>query len=251
MTKGGKYMFCKNCGKPNEDGSKFCSSCGYNLEEEVTGEVTISEETNENTVSEETEKVVPESNTDLDKIKEKATEIGSELKEKVANIDVDEAKDQAKNFAENEVKNYKNFKNLTLKQKLIRIVIPVIVLIIIISIIVPKGPSDEDYISSARTAVSEKLKSPATAMYSNEKIVDEDDYGRVLVTLTVDSQNSFGAYVRENYAIVIKSYDTSTDKFVFYPTATQHWSSEFDFLEDELIEAAKKSANWNEPLEND
>ena len=29
-------MFCKNCGKPNEDGSKFCSSCGYNLEEEVT-----------------------------------------------------------------------------------------------------------------------------------------------------------------------------------------------------------------------
>lgn len=141
---------------------------------------------------------------------------------------------------------YKNFKNLSLKQKLIRIAIPVIVLVIIISILVPNGPSDEDYISSARAAVSDTLKSPATATYSNEKIVDEDDYGRVLVTLTVDSQNSFGAYIRTNYAVVIGSYDTSTDEFVYYPNGIQTWTD--NYLEELCIESAKTAANWNEPL---
>ncbi len=234
-------MFCKNCGKENDDDAKFCTSCGCNLGEEAKEEVT--------TVAEDTEKTASESSVDLDKIKEKATEIGNEIKEKVSDIDVDEVKNKAKGFAENEVKNYKNFKNLTLKQKLIRIAVPVLVFIIVFSIIMPKGPSDEDYISSARTAVSEKLKSPATAVFSDETIVDKDDYGRVLVTLTVDAQNSFGAYVRENYAVVIKSYDTSTDKFVYYPNSVQHWTD--DYLEEALIEGAKMAANWNEPLEED
>lgn len=241
-------MFCKKCGKENDADAKFCTSCGYNLGEEVTSAEEAKENTETN-VTQETEKTVSENNIDLDKIKEKATEIGGEIKEKVSNIDVDEVKDQAKNFAENEVKNYKNFKNLSLKQKLVRIAIPVIVLIIIISILIPNGPSDEDYIADAKTAVSEKLKSPATAMYSNEKIVDEDDYGRVLVTLTVDAQNSFGAYVRENYAVVIESHDTSTDKFVYYPNGIEHWTE--DYLEEVCIEGAKMAANWNEPLEDD
>ena len=182
-------------------------------------------------------------------MKEKASEIGSELKEKVSNIDVDEVKDQAKNFAENEVKNYKNFKNLSLKQKLIRIAVPVIILIIVISIFVPNGPSDEDYISGAKTAISKQLISPATATYSNEKIVEKDDYGRVLVTLSVDSQNGFGAYVRNNYAVVIESYDTGTDEFVYYPNGITGWTS--DFSKEFSIEAAKLAANWNEPLEDD
>lgn len=241
------------------------------VKEEATNAEEQKEDT-ENLVVEEIEKTASESNSELDKVKEKASEIGneikekissvdvdelkekaseigSELKEKVSNIDVDEVKDQAKNFAENEVKNYKNFKNLSLKQKLIRIAIPVIVLIIIISILIPNGPSDEDYIADAKTAVSKMLKSPATAMYSNEKIVEKDDYGRVLVTLTVDAQNSFGAYVRENYAVVIESHDTSTDKFVYYPNGIEHWRE--DYLEEVCIEGAKMAANWNEPLEDD
>lgn len=28
-------MFCKFCGKPNDDGAKFCSSCGNDLEADV------------------------------------------------------------------------------------------------------------------------------------------------------------------------------------------------------------------------
>jgi len=28
-------MFCKFCGKPNEDGAKYCSSCGNDMEAEV------------------------------------------------------------------------------------------------------------------------------------------------------------------------------------------------------------------------
>lgn len=254
-------MFCKNCGKPNDEDAKYCTFCGRNLrkeekEEAITPEAEIEDTKETATVSMKTEQeseTLPKEvisaateNIEFEKLKEKAIDIGNDIKEKISNIDVDEVKDKAKNFAVNEVENYKNFKNLSLKQKLIRIAAPAIILIIIILIFVPKGPSDEDYILCAHSAVSDLLKSPSTATYSNEEVVEKDDYGRVLVTLSVDSQNSFGAYVRTNFAVVIESYDTSTEKFVYYPNGIQKWTD--DYLKEVCIEGAKIAANWNEPL---
>lgn len=144
---------------------------------------------------------------------------------------------------------YKTFGKLSLMNKIVHITLPLIIVILALGFWGDDGATDEDYISSAKTAVSEQLKAPSTASYSDVKIVDKDEYGRVLVTMAVDAQNGFGAYIRSYYAVVIKSYDTDTDRFVYYPNAIQRWTT--SGYEDIYIEAAKNAVNWDEPLEED
>lgn len=144
---------------------------------------------------------------------------------------------------------YKNFNKLSLMNKIVHIALPLIIVVLTLGFWSGDSATDEDYMSSAKTAVSSQLKAPSTASYSDVKIVDKDDYGRVLVTMAVDAQNGFGAYVHSYYAVVIKSYDTDTDKFVYYPNAIQRWTT--SGYEEIYIEAAKDAVNWGEPLEED
>lgn len=204
-------MFCKNCGKQNDDDAKFCTSCGCNLGEEVKEEATTAEETKENTettVAEEPEKTVSESNTDLGKIKEKASDIGneikekissvdvdelkekasamgSEIKEKVSNIDVDDVKNKTKSFAENEVKNYKNFKNLSLKQKIIRIAIPLFIFVIAFAIF--SGDNKEEIAVQCAVAQVDKQTFGKYVEIYDPVCVDSDGKGRYIVTVTSEN----------------------------------------------------------------
>lgn len=55
--------------------------------------------------------------------------------------------------------------------------------------------------------VLQKLKSPASAKFDNIEIIEQDYQGRVLLDVTVDSQNSFGAMVRTDLWVVLHPYN--------------------------------------------
>lgn len=123
-------------------------------------------------------------------------------------------------------------------------------IILVCSLIFSGGTaSDDDYISAAKTVISKQLKAPSTAIYSDEKIEAQDDYGRTIVSLTVESQNSFGGYVTNSCYILIESYDTDEDTFI-YNEVTGVYLSEFgDRYADTYIDKLKESTDWNKPLE--
>ena len=173
-----------------------------------------------------------------------AEDMEKELKENKEKRKSDTTK-KALNF----LSQYKSFGSLSLKDKILHIALPLVIIFVLIGIFSSGGASDEDYISCAQTVINQQLKSPSTATYSNAKVVEKDDYGRVLVTLCVDAQNSFGAYIRNYYAIVIEEYDPDTEKFDYYPNGITRWTDEQ--LEDIYIDSAKAASHWNEPIEND
>lgn len=79
----------------------------------------------------------------------------------------------------------------------------------------------QDYLSAeacvrAQEAVRAKLKAPATASFPSCGEVKSDDNGtRFFVTGSVDSENSFGAKVRAQYAVMLStaaSGDLQVDK---------------------------------------
>ena len=109
--------------------------------------------------------------------------------------------------------------------------------------------SDSDYISAARTVISKQLKAPSTAIYSNEKIEAQDDYGRTIVSLTVESQNTFGGYVTDTCYVLIESYDTDEDTFIHNPVTGVYISDFGDRYADTYIEKLKESTDWDKPLE--
>lgn len=133
---------------------------------------------------------------------------------------------------------------------LVFIAIIIGVIILVCSLIFGGGAaSDDDYISAAKTVISKQLKAPSTAIYSDEKIEAQDDYGRTIVSLTVESQNSFGGYVTNSCYVLIESYDTDEDTFT-YNKATGVYVSEFgDSFADTYIEQLKESTEWDKPLE--
>lgn len=134
-------------------------------------------------------------------------------------------------------------------QRIWKFVAAGIVIYFLISLFSCGRVKDEDYISSAQTVISKNLAAPATAEFSNGKVVDKDKYGRALVTITVDAQNGFGAYLRHNYAVVIFSYNKKTDEFSFDESCIVDLDN--DELSDLTVEYLKTRSNWNEPLESD
>jgi hypothetical protein len=60
---------------------------------------------------------------------------------------------------------------------------------------------DADSIASAHVAVPDYLKSPSTADFVGDDVVEEDDDGGYVVTGSVDCQNGFGATVRVDYTV--------------------------------------------------
>lgn len=59
-----------------------------------------------------------------------------------------------------------------------------------------------EYQVIAQDAVKKKLKAPATADFDNLKVL-KDKSGSVLITGTVDAQNSFGAKIRNSFMVTV------------------------------------------------
>lgn len=71
-------------------------------------------------------------------------------------------------------------------------------------------------IGCAKTLISNNLKSPSTAIWGKTEKVDEDNYGRCLVYVSVEAQNGFGGYVKSDYFVVLQ-YVESDGKFTYKP----------------------------------
>jgi len=56
-----------------------------------------------------------------------------------------------------------------------------------------KVDADRHAIGCAETLVRSNLKDPSSAMFSNEEIIDSDDYLRYIIKLTVSATNSLGS----------------------------------------------------------
>ncbi|MDL2289443.1 YARHG domain-containing protein [Clostridia bacterium OttesenSCG-928-F22] len=63
--------------------------------------------------------------------------------------------------------------------------------------------SDEEYLKCAKSLALERLKAPSTANIIDAIMEEKDSYGRALITVVVDAQNSVGTYLRTNFCIVI------------------------------------------------
>lgn len=147
------------------------------------------------------------------------------------------------------ISEYKNFKELELMNKILHIAVPIICLILLFNIFGGGQGSKQDYIDCAKTVVSRQLRSPSTAMFYGEEILDEDKYGRVLVRICVEAQNGFGGYVKNTFLVVITDYNDSTEEFI-HGNAISYDVGE-EWLEDGFIEQAKSASNWGEPLSED
>ena len=106
--------------------------------------------------------------------------------------------------------------------------------------------ANEHYISCAKQLVSQQLKSPATAMYSECDVKEIDEYGRILVSMTVDSQNGFGGYLRTYAIVILQEYDFDTDEFTYNTHfSVQFYNNQADM--ETTIDLAKELNSWGEP----
>lgn len=79
------------------------------------------------------------------------------------------------------------------------------------------SPATTDTIvSCAKTLISNNLKSPATAIWGKSEKVDEDNYGRCLVYVSVEAQNGFGGYIKSDYFVILQ-YVKSNGEFTYSP----------------------------------
>ncbi len=58
-------------------------------------------------------------------------------------------------------------------------------------------------IEKCKETVLNRLKSPVSAQFNNITIVEEDDYGKVILDVSVDSQNGFGAMIRSDFWVIL------------------------------------------------
>lgn len=106
---------------------------------------------------------------------------------------------------------------------------------------------DEEYIDVAITIVSNHLKSPSSADYVDAKVKEKDAYGRAVVFLSVDAQNSFGAMIRTHFCIVIRGINSDGTGDYRESTAIMTYDQG---QENNVAEYLKKQNNFGEPDEN-
>ena len=238
-------MYCPNCGKELQEGAKFCLECGAKI---GVSDTTASQS------SSETEKPVYTGNAPSEKSSAQSA----------LDSDTVIVNNSTSNIQNNPVavppKRKKGKKVLLI---LLLILIPLIIYGVFSdsgdgesdssnksSFFVSDEISDETYISCAKQVVAEQLRSPGSAIFSNCEVMEKDDYGRVLVVGYVDSQNGFGATLRNGFAVVITNYDKETERFS-YSRSFELWKWEFDYLKDTTIENVKSNSQWNEPKETE
>lgn len=204
-------MFCKYCGKEVGE-SKFCNNCGHEIENEKHNEITSikNDSSDKNGIFKMNETKTEDNNQDRD-------------------ITGKSEKPKKKN-----------------KWALLLLCIAIYFVITFFS---NSNVTDRDYISCAEVAISEQLTSPATAKFSDGKVIDKDKYGRAIVMMTVDGQNGFGATIRNKFVVVINSYDKKTGEF-FYNKASMVSLENGEQLTDFTVKLIKGMSNWNEPIES-
>lgn len=206
-------MFCKYCGKEVGE-SRFCKNCGHEIENEKNNEITI---------------IKNESSGENDSFTNSETKTKTEDNNQDRDITGKSEKPKKKN-----------------KWALLLLCITIYFVITFFS---NSNVTDGDYISCAEVAISEQLTSPATAKFSDGKVIDKDKYGRAIVMMTVDGQNGFGATIRNKFVVVINSYDKKTGEF-FYNKASMVSLENGEQLNDITVAVIKEMSNWNEPLES-
>lgn len=107
------------------------------------------------------------------------------------------------------------------------------------------GPSDQTIFNCAQTVINMELKSPSSASYSNDKILDHDSYGRYIVYANVDAQNSFGAYLRGSYVALVWNVQ-SNGKFTYNPLISA--VSLDSMTQDTAVQLLKEENDWGKPL---
>lgn len=116
--------------------------------------------------------------------------------------------------------------------------------------------STETIIGCAKTLISNHLKAPSTAVWGKSEKVDEDNYGRCLVYISVEAQNSFGGLVKSDYLVVLQ--DVSTDgEFTYLPYTSIYTietlvSAPYSYVEDykdgniyPVVQTFLDNNNWN------
>mgnify|MGYP004615710681 FL=1 len=71
-------------------------------------------------------------------------------------------------------------------------------------------------INCAKTLIDNSLRSSSTAKWGECEKVDEDNYGRCLVYVSLEAQNGFGAYSKLNYFVVLQ-YVKTNGEFTYKP----------------------------------
>lgn len=203
-------MYCKYCGEEIGN-SKYCPNCGHKQEQD---EVIVTDDKGNEDVNNINENNINEPEVNENKISDSI-----------------KSKDSKK----------KSTKNNTWVFILLGIAIA-----LVISVFSDSEVTDDEYIGCAETIILDGLKSPSTAKFSEGKVLEKDSYGRALVTLTVDAQNSFGAYLRNKYALVIESYDKKTGEFTYRKNCIVDLD-DGDLLKF-TVEYLKQVSNWDEPL---
>lgn len=73
----------------------------------------------------------------------------------------------------------------------------------------------------AQTLIDNNLRSSSTARWGNCEKIDEDNYGRCLVYVSLEAQNGYGAYSKLNYFVILQ-YVESNGEFTYKPYTCMH-----------------------------
>lgn len=68
----------------------------------------------------------------------------------------------------------------------------------------------------AQTLIDNNLRSSSTARWGTCEKIDEDNYGRCLVYVSLEAQNGYGAYSKLNYLVILQ-YVKSNGEFTYKP----------------------------------
>ena len=89
-------------------------------------------------------------------------------------------------------------------------------------------------VSCAKTLIDNTLKSSSTAVWGDSELIEQDNYGRCLVYVSLEAQNGFGAYSKLFYFVVLQyvEYDghfTYNPYFYSHKLTTYSASSPYDY----------------------
>lgn len=130
---------------------------------------------------------------------------------------------------------YKDFKSLSLKQKILHIAIPLIVVIVFFSLF---SGNNGKYINAAKAAYLELNAFGSSANWSEETVVEKDDYGRAIVVMRLKiPEYNIDSYV----SAVVYKHDGN---WGYYYGGFKTLSGKND---ESTIRNIKNSSYWNNP----
>lgn len=103
---------------------------------------------------------------------------------------------------------------------------------------------DDKVIGAAKTLVYKNIKAPATAQWVSAETIDKDNYGRHLVNVVIDAENSFGALIRTNFIVAIQSIKEDGS----FTYSNMFFMKEYDTesKKEQAIEYIRNVNKWNE-----